>query len=149
MFTKSICCGFFLFLLTFNVNASVAKTLPPDEVTTNFYHSYLVASDFELAESIKQSDAAVDLYTTKHLQKLKSLDESGSDYFTYSQDFCPDWASNIKSSQPIYKGNTSYVIVTLGLDSNQSKFRVDLVKDGEVWKMQSVNFISRQSPYCN
>jgi hypothetical protein len=125
------------------------EALTPDQVAREFYHEYLIAWDLPVQESIEKSSALMDKYTTRHFQSAISNNETGADYVTDSQEICPAWVSNISISYIDTKGNKSYVIVTLGADKSFSSYGVDLVKEDNQWRLQSIKLIERSSSFCN
>lgn len=147
LFKKLIFCGLFVF--TTSVSSSTNQSQSPEEAAISFYHDYLTSSQLNVTESLKQSDIAIAKYTTRHLQKEINMDNSGSDYFTHAQEFCPEWATNIAVSNTKTKSDTSHIILTLGFEKSLSSYDVGLIKEQKIWKLNSVKFISRQSGYCN
>ena len=79
-----------------NVSGATKIESSPESVVQHFYADYLTAwNDPDVGHGLEKSQSAIDSFTTKHLQKLKSEDDSGADYFTNVQDICPEWVSEI------------------------------------------------------
>ncbi|WP_129232775.1 hypothetical protein [Cronobacter condimenti] len=68
----------------------------PESVVQHFYTDYLTAwNDPDVGHGLEKIHNAIGSFTTKHLQKLKSEDGSGTDYFTNVQDIFPEWVDEI------------------------------------------------------
>lgn len=142
-----LCCLLFLSNTSFAVDGGISSS---ESIVSNFYHDYLTAWNIpEVSESLKKSHQAVDTYTTKHLRVLVSEDNTGSDYFTHSQDICPEWESNISVKKISINSRVAVYGMDLGYGKSKSSFTVHLIKLHKVWKIDSVEFNGRESGICN
>jgi len=115
----------------------------PEAAVTAFYGWYLgaLAKDrVPLRDDRKQMQSFVVTQLLKKIEHGIKNGEADSDYFTRAQDYFDDWASNIAVSDVRISGNTASTIVTLG-NSKESRhgLAVQLVKEGDGWKISSVN----------
>ncbi|EFE09308.1 hypothetical protein CIT292_07593 [Citrobacter youngae ATCC 29220] len=121
----------------------------PESVVSHFYFDYLTAwDDSDVGHGLEQSQQAIDSFTTKHLQKLKSEDDSGSDYFTNVQEICPEWVSEITTNISLLNNDKAIVELTLGHLDSESKYKINLVKNNDRWLMDSVSFVSSATGHC-
>lgn len=146
---------FVLFLSFFLVFCTVVQVKSsdvfntPDGVVKAFYKDYLDAFFMSDIESrFNKSVNAILKYTTKHLRGLQNRDESGADYFTAAQSFCPEWTDNIRTSNIHIVNDTASLNVSLGYENNSSEYYIKLVKVDGKWLMDSVLFKSAYSGYC-
>lgn len=127
-----------------------ANEKSPDAVVQQFYKNYLSAlSDPDVQSGLDHSQNAIDTSTTRHLKKLNSENDSGSDYFTHVQEVCPDWASNIKTKVLSSQNDVATVELILGKGGSESKYHVSLVNENDQWLMDSVKFEGSKTEHCN
>lgn len=122
----------------------------PDAVVQQFYKNYLSAwSDPDVQSGLDHSQNAIDTSTTRHLRKLNSENDSGSDYFTHVQEVCPDWASNIKTKVLSSQNDVAMVELILGKEDSESTYHISLLREDAKWLMDSVKFENSKTDHCN
>lgn len=122
----------------------------PEFVVKAFYSDYLTAwNDPGVESGAEKSQNAIDTYTTKHLQKLNSDNDTGADYFISAQEICPDWADEIVVKTSSAGSDKVGAELTLGHADSESKYDISLVLKNDKWLMNSVKFISRKTGHCN
>ncbi|MFZ4833743.1 DUF3828 domain-containing protein [Rouxiella sp. Mn2063] len=142
-----LCCLLFLSNAPFAANRNASS---PENIVRNFYHDYLTAWNMpDVKEGLKKSHQAVDTYTTKHLKILGNANNSGTDYFTHSQDICPEWENNINTKEISINSHVAAYRVDLGYGKSMSSFTVHLIKQHKRWMLDSVEFDGRESGICN
>ncbi|KEY57891.1 DUF3828 domain-containing protein [Serratia sp. DD3] len=122
----------------------------PESVVKKFYKEYLVADgseDIEVAGGDLQK--AINKYTTKHLRKVESENDTGADYFLDAQDTCPEWVDHIAVERIKVNNGTALVKLRLGYKPSLSEYTVKLKKQNDRWLMDSVRLDSRGSSFCN
>lgn len=137
--------------LSFGENNSQAiDAKSPEFVVKAFYSDYLKAwNDPDVKSGAEKSQNAIDTYTTKHLQKLNSDNDTGADYFISAQEICPDWADEIAVKTSSAGSDKVAAELTLGHADSESKYDISLVLKNDKWLMNSVKFISRKTGHCN
>lgn len=131
-----------------SVNSEAKKT--PEAIVRQFYSEYLTAwNDPNVQSGIERSQKVIESNGTNHLRKLNSNNASGSDYFTHSQEVCPDWVSNISTEIILKKNGLARVELVLGENDSESTYHINVVKENNKWLMDSVDFISSKTDHCN
>ncbi|MDY1038659.1 DUF3828 domain-containing protein [Lelliottia sp. CFBP8978] len=146
----TIICAILLgFFATFSFGSSDINN-SPETVVSHFYSDYLAAwNDSDVGSGLEKSQQAIDNFTTKHLQNLKSKDDSGADYFTNVQEICPEWVSEITTHISSLNNSKAIIELTLGHSDSESKYKINLVKNDGRWLMDSVLFVSNATGHCN
>lgn len=145
----------FVFLIfsdiSFGGNGSLKfNAVSPELVVKKFYSDYLTAwNDPDLESGAGKSQKAIDSYTTKHLQRLYSNDDSGADYFVNAQEICPEWVNEIKVRTSSVSSHKVATELTLGHADSESKYDISLVLKNGKWLMNSVKLKSRKTGHCN
>ena len=131
-----------------SVNGAAKKT--PEAIVRQFYAEYLTAwNDPNVQYGIERSQKAIESNSTNHLRKLNSNNASGSDYFTHSQEVCPDWVDNISAEMILKKNGLARIELVLGKKDSESMYHINIVKENNKWLMDSVEYISRKTDHCN
>lgn len=122
----------------------------PESVVQHFYADYLAAwNDPDVGHGLEKSQSAIDSFTTKHLQKLKSEDDSGADYFTNVQDICPEWVNEISTNVSSLDKDKAVIELMLGHSESESKYKINLVRAKGKWLIDSILFVSNATGHCN
>jgi len=128
----------FLFV-TFNQSASAAEARSPSVTVTQFYKWYLHEMN---ADHDPLTDGRTKLrgYVTNALitEVLHGAGQ-GADYFTKSQDYFPDWETNLSVKESAIDQANATEVLTMGNTKESTKtFTITLVKEGSAWKIRKV-----------
>lgn len=114
----------------------------PQATVTAFYSWYLnaIASDHvPLKDNRRKMQSFVSAQLLDKIVRNMKNAEADEDYFTRAQDYFDDWKDNIAVSNMRDLGKAASVVVTLGnRKESQHALGVDLVKEGDSWKISHV-----------
>jgi len=144
-----LCCLFCFSHMNFAENENENENnLSPEEVVKEFYHDYLVAFDMPVDKGFDATLAAKYKYTTKHIRELENASDTGSDYFLFAQESCPEWKDNIYPKTKSINDNKANVSVVLGYGDGESLIDINLIKYKSNWLINSVRLESQAGSYC-
>ncbi|MFE4109360.1 DUF3828 domain-containing protein [Kosakonia sp. YIM B13611] len=110
-----------------------------------FYHYYLHAFDTTPPPEMVQKPEMRAWVMEKLLTRIATVYEMpeqeflDADYFTYTQDYSPDWIPRLKTTPAKTNGNSQVVDVWLGVEENKSQhLQVWTRKETGVWKIWRV-----------
>ena len=110
-----------------------------------FYHYYLHAFDTTPPSEMVQKPEMRAWVTEKLLTRIATVYEMpeqeflDAGYFTYTQDYSPDWIPRLKTTPAKTNGNSQVVDVWLGVEENKSQhLQVWTRKETGVWKIWRV-----------
>jgi hypothetical protein len=135
-------------LTTASVSAQTSMT--PEATVHRFYEWYVHTLN-QNEEPIEKHRAEMSKFVTQRLIKsinrvLKSPEGLDADFFLDAQDWDKDWEKNIITTKASIQGARAKLSVTLkgGVGFGNHRLRVGLLKEGGVWKIDSIN--GRRNP---
>lgn len=113
----------------------------PEGRVQNFYNWYLKAINDE--QDPAKNRTVMNSHLSVRLSKWfysKAGQDLDGDYFVGSQEWSDQWAGNVNVGELTIKRTTAIVNITLGPMSDEwyPKLRIDLIKEGAVWKIDRV-----------
>jgi hypothetical protein len=125
--------------------APAQASATPEATVRRFYEWYLHALN-QRHEPLVKHRAEMSRFVTQRLMKslnraLKRADGIDADFFIDAQDWDEGWEKNVSASKATIQGKRATINVTLkgGAAFGNKKLSVGLLKEGGVWKIDSIN----------
>lgn len=131
------------FLIVVICGLAAAAQSTPETTIKNFYSWYvreISKNKFPLAEQPTKMKQFITARCYNENKKAYDNNEFDADYFISAQDFDEKWATNVKISNVKINGNKASANVVLdGKGSFDSKLKLKLVKEKNVWKIDVID----------
>lgn len=131
------------FLIVIICGLAAAAQSTPETTIKNFYSWYvreISKNKFPLAEQPAKMKQFITTRCYNENKKAYDNNEFDADYFISAQDFDEKWATNVKISNVKINGNKASANVVLdGKGSFDSKLKLKLVKEKNVWKIDVID----------
>ncbi|NUL36090.1 DUF3828 domain-containing protein [Kosakonia sacchari] len=125
--------------------ASATPATDAQKSVTAFYRYYLPAFDTTSPPEMLQKPEMRSWVTEKLLTRIATVYEMPeqeileADYFTYTQDYSPDWIPQLKTAPAKSHGDSQVVDVWLGVEENKSHhLQVWTRNEAGAWKIWRV-----------